>query len=421
MTVLGFTLAGLLALAPAPANAVTLYVDGGSVGGVCSDAYPVELNAMSRPWCSVKRGLRAAPSGSRLEVRGGTYPPTSVAGVSRADYLTVAAHGSERPVIGGLDLRNSDRLRFENVDFAGGVRAVGSEDLQFAGGEVALRPDGPATGSGFILRGCARVRIENMFVHDGRDGVALVTASPPSTDVMIAANRFVRMGADGVHIASGSQRVTVTDNVFRAVHPRGDVDPEAHADAVQVEGPTTGVQVLANEVYDGRGFLFMVPPGDAGERGVGNLQPVIANNVLRGPQFGIRVLNVVGARIVHNTVWGTSSGRGTGVDIRDQAGLLPKTAETVLAGNIIKRLDVGPAVGFRARARNLVSSRRFAGPADLRGPVRFVALPRGDVRLRRQSAAVDAGARAWAPVLDAAGRLREARPDIGAYEYVGAG
>ena len=353
----------LVFVANAPADAATLYVDGGSVGGVCSDAYPVASNELSRPWCSVKRGLRAAPSGSRLEVRGGTYPPTSVAGVSRADYLTVAAHGSERPVIGGLDLRNSDRLRFENVDFAGGVRAVGSEDLQFAGGEVALRPDGPATGSGFILRGCARVRIENMFVHDGRDGVALVTASPPSTDVMIAANRFVRMGADGVHVAPGSRDVTVVGNVFQDVRQRADVDPEAHADAVQVQGPTTGVQVLANEVYDGRGFLFMVPPRDAGRTGMANLRPVIADNVLRGPQFGIRVLSVVGARIVDNTVWGTSSSALSGVDIRDRAGRNAHTRGTVLTGNVIKRLDIDPGARLRVRRGNYVATGPFAGPS----------------------------------------------------------
>lgn len=52
-----------------------LWVDRDSIGGACSDERSAEeASSESSPWCGIGRALEAAPSGSTVLVRGGSYP-----------------------------------------------------------------------------------------------------------------------------------------------------------------------------------------------------------------------------------------------------------------------------------------------------------------------------------------------------------
>src|SRR5918992_1858775 len=81
------------------ASAVTvLYVDRYSVGGRCSNARSAAQAASPRtPWCSLKRAVAAAPSGSTVLVRAGRYPELEVEDDRhRSTWVTLRRYPSER-------------------------------------------------------------------------------------------------------------------------------------------------------------------------------------------------------------------------------------------------------------------------------------------------------------------------------------
>ncbi len=414
-------MAMLLGLLVSPAqgapvrDARAYYVDSASVGGPCSDARPLARNSLTTPWCSLDHGLQAAPWGSRLELRGGSYDRAVVRGASRFGTLTVAPYADEAPVVDGLTLSACDHLRFERLRFTGGVIVDGCSDVAFVANTIALEPAGPATHSGFYVRASRRMLIAGNLVHDGHNGVHLDNSDTPVSDVVIRDNRFSRLGGDGVHISPGTHDVAVVRNRFEDILVRADVDPDEHSDAAQVLGPTQDVRFVANVVTGGRGFLLMVSPRDLGHGGNAHRRAVIANNVFLGAQFGLRLFSTRAARVVNNTVWGSSTGFATGIDVRDRVARAARTRRIVLVNNLTNRIDMQRGVGVRARHDNLVLHGRLR-PGDRRAVA-------GEVEqagwLRPGSRAIDAGDPRWAPRRDARGRLRAGAPDIGAFERRG--
>jgi polygalacturonase len=125
------------------------------------------------------------------------------------------------------------------------------------------------------------------------------------------------------------------------------MDPAAHADAVQALGPSRHTVFDGNRVSGGRGFLLMFAPADIGMR-AGQLGVMVKNNVFTGRDFGVRVFSSPGIRIVHNKVWGSQTGPGTGIDFEDPMGDNLPTTHAVLRNNVVKRLDVSPSTTYRS-------------------------------------------------------------------------
>ena len=410
-----------LALLPACAAAATpaLVVDGASRGGRCSDARAAAAVSVRRPWCTPARALQATPAGATVLVRRGRYARTSVQDVRPADWVTLAPFRRERPVLDGVELTRVAHVRLRGLTLSSGVLVREATDVQVLHTEIALTPGGrTGTDSGVILDEVRRVVVRGNHVHDGRDGVNVVSAPVPSSDVTVAGNHFQRLGNDGVHVNTG-RRVLVVGNHFDDVRVRDDVDPEAHSDAIQMEGPTEDVTFWGNRVTGGRGFLVMMAVDDFDEPGWAHTGLVIADNVLLGPQIGIRLFSTPGARIVHNTVWGSSVDVLTGIDIRDRVGdANARNTGLVLANNLAKRLAVDPRATFAARGGNLVGDGARSAE-DLAGAPVFAGLAAGDVALAPGSPGVAAAVPALATAFDLEGRTRDARPDAGAYERGG--
>src|ERR1700710_2030922 len=82
---------------PATAQAKTLYLDVASKSGHCKDSYSAgEATKAKTPWCSVKRALNAAPPGSILDLRGGTYKSVSPTDMTRSPAkLSFRSHKGE--------------------------------------------------------------------------------------------------------------------------------------------------------------------------------------------------------------------------------------------------------------------------------------------------------------------------------------
>lgn len=414
-------LAAALALAPAAAaQGPVLTVDGASLGGPCADARTAAQVTPATPWCSVGPALRAAPAGAVVQVRAAAYPKVVEADVARPGAVTVRPFPGETPVIAGMDLSRVERLRFEGLRFSEGIVVRGGTALQFSGNELALRPAGPRTSSGIVVNSVRGVLIERNHIHDGRDGVHLAGAYPPSSDVVVWGNHIEDMGNDGVHVTSGTQRVLIASNVIEDVKLRNDVDPAAHADAIQATGPSTDLVLWGNYVLGGRGFLVFVSPRDVERRGRGHRGLVIENNVLLGREFALRTFSTPGARIVNNTIWGTSNSAGSGLTINDRSGKAnDRSTGMVLSNNVLKRLQVGGPVSFAQRDHNLIRSGPLAGPHDRQGTPAFVDAGGGDFRLAPGSPGVDDADARQAPPVDAEGRLRHPRPDVGAFEATG--
>ena len=60
--------------------ASTLYVDKDSRGGACRDDRAAADVTQATPWCTLTRAVAAAPSGSTVVVRGGSYPKFELSG-----------------------------------------------------------------------------------------------------------------------------------------------------------------------------------------------------------------------------------------------------------------------------------------------------------------------------------------------------
>jgi Right handed beta helix region len=378
-------------------------VDSGSGGGRCDDARrPAEVSARA-PWCTLERAARAG-HGTVL-VRGGPYPRLTFA--DRQRRIAFRAYPGERPTIEGVTVEKSSGFSFTGFRFTREVDLTSVSHLSFADNLSPLWPAGDQTLSGYLVTGVSdaswtRNEVTNgwMGIHFRWNGVKRVR---------IAGNSFVRLGGQGIHLERG-RRVWIERNRFADIRPRLDIDPAAHADAVQTLGPSRHVIFDSNLVTGGRGFMIQFSRGDYGIPD-GQTGMVVENNLFTGIDFGIRVFSAPGIRIVNNTDWGTQTGSGSGIDFETRLGANLPTTGALLRNNIVKRLDVFPGNGYR-EDHNLIVTGPRKGRHDLSRPPVFVD-PMADWRLAPRSPGSGAGTRAGAPSRDRTGRLRPSNPDLG--------
>jgi hypothetical protein len=334
----------------APASAA-LVVDGKSHGGHCSDARPARDVSARKPWCSLDRALAAA-RGTVL-VRAGTYAPLKIDGFHRR--IAFRAWPRERPTLRWIDATDSSGFSFQGFHFTGEADMTKVSDFAFTDNVSTFKPNGDQTLSGYVVTGASRGVWQGNTVNGGWIGVHFRWGG--AKDITIAGNRFSNLGGQGVHLQEGSG-VLIARNRFEDIVPRKNIDPAAHADAVQCLGPSSDVVFDGNRVTGGRGFLIMFAPTDdsmpAGQTGM-----VIRNNVFTGRDFGIRVFSAPGIRILDNRVWGSSGGPHSGIDLQAAVGGNLETVGAVLRGNVVKRLDVARSVSYTGLQNRIVHAARW--------------------------------------------------------------
>lgn len=341
----------LSCMCSATSASAALVVDGQSRGGRCSDARPARAVSARAPWCSLTRALDAR-RGTVL-VRSATYPELKLDGFH--GNLALRAWPHERPTLQWIDATDSSGFSFQGFRFTGEADMTNVSDFSFTDNLSTFRPNGDQTLSGYVVTGASKGVWQGNTVTGGWIGVHFRWGG--AKDISIAGNRFRGLGGQGVHLQAGSG-VLIARNRFEGIVPRKDIDPAAHADAVQSLGPSRDVVFDGNTVTGGRGFLIMFAPTDdaitAGQTGM-----VIRNNVFTGRDFGIRVFSAPGIRILDNRVWGSSGGPHSGLDLQSAVGGNLETVGAVLRGNVVKRLDVARSVTYTGRHNRIVHAARW--------------------------------------------------------------
>src|SRR3954453_15897043 len=129
----------------------TSYVDGGSVGGVCSDARRAAQNTVRAPWCSLAVAFARAPSGSAVRVRRGTYPRVVLPYYAPARRVTFSGYGDERPNLAGVTIGSATapvltrNLRMQHLRLTGSVNVAKFDSIDTSQAESALPPAAPTT------------------------------------------------------------------------------------------------------------------------------------------------------------------------------------------------------------------------------------------------------------------------------------
>jgi hypothetical protein len=377
------------------------FVDRGSVGGSCSDARSPAQVSISAPWCSMERAVAAAPSGSVVAVRSGSYPRLVVSGSrQRTSKVTLASWRSERVQVAGLHVKESALLRLQGLWITDSVElGDGSQGIEVVGNDL--------TPHGVRLQDVDGVLIEANRIHDlapgttdGRCGCAVwgqAWGTKAVRNVTVRGNEMVDLASDGVHFGNG-RNIVIEHNTITSALQSGD---GAHVDAIQIMRAEPLV-IRGNRIQDVQhGIMFT----DLASRA-----PVIENNVLAQVRaYAINAGDIPDARIVNNTFWGNRYGSAI---IRDDPRDDERPSGVVFKNNLVDSQRTGRAV-FAEYDYNLIADGyNMFGAHDRKGSATFVNPAAGDFRLAAGSLGIDAGTSAGTPATDRSGNGR--RDDPGA-------
>jgi hypothetical protein len=228
----------------------TRYVDGHGRGGSCSDARSAATaTSASTPWCSIARAIAAAPPGSLVVVRGGSYPSVEVSGDNRRTQpLTLRPHGGEAVTIHGLKIAASSFLRFEGFKFTDNV------ELREEARHIALVGNELPTKTVWLHR-TADVLIARNHIHDVYSNTngwrTIGIKSRNDVRLTIRRNRIEKLAEDPIQITKGHD-VLIEGNTLRDAHP----DDGQHTDAIQILGADR-LTIRRNYAYNVRhGLMF---------------------------------------------------------------------------------------------------------------------------------------------------------------------
>jgi hypothetical protein len=159
---------------PAAAGSTTIWVDGGSRAGRCSDQTASPIGASrTRPLCSLGRAAQLARPGDTVMIRAGAYRETLAPRRSGTPTAPIRFTAAERGVVIAAD------------GLTAGLNVQGVHDLRFAGITVA-----GASRQGVWVSNAARVSLVGVTIRDNRGpAVQLKQVSDVRIDrAMIKAN-----------------------------------------------------------------------------------------------------------------------------------------------------------------------------------------------------------------------------------------
>ena len=376
------------------------YVDGASRGGQCRDARtPPQARTLRTPWCSLDAAARAAPAGSTVIVRAGSYPELEIENVHRRPRVTFRRYGSERVVVAGIRTKNASGFRFQGFRITSYVKLSDySANIQLVGNDLSP--------NGIHMKRVNGVLIERNRIHD------LAPRAPDGTcgcgiwgqswrgdnavrNVTVRRNVITDLAGDGIHFGNG-RNVLIERNTITNALKIGDGD---HVDSIQII-QSSPLVIRGNYIRNNQhGLMFT----DKASPGV-----VIENNVIAETSYGINAGDIPNARILNNTFWGNRWGAAL---IRDDPRDPAKPTNIVFKNNIIDRVHADRE-WFAEHDYNLIADGEMYGLNDRRGAARYVNAQRGDFRLARNSPGIDAGSSVDAPRRDRLGKLRRDDPRV---------
>jgi hypothetical protein len=397
-TILRAVLAALCLAVPAQAQAKTLHLDVASKAGHCKDGYSVAQAARAKtPWCSIKRALNAAPPGSILDLRSGTYRSVSPTDMTRApSKLTLRSHKGETAVVTQVRLTSCSKLAFRRLklDF---VRIEHCPGSSFVDDEVV--------NEGLWAFFSNDLKFVDNRIHDTDNGMILTQ----DKNVLVEGNdlshvprtTYVGDGGDGMQLQTVSN-ITVRKNVFH------DFLSHAHTDAMEFAASNDRVTLDSNVFRSVRGIISVPHPVFKGP--FSNTRWVIVNNEFVDlTQWAFELLNVPGARIVNNTAWDAGHGMRLHGD----------TTGVVMANNIADFVSADAAGEVGRSSGNVfgeVDGAYHPGSTDTIGMPTFVDAAAGNFQLAAGSLGIDHGSADVAPKHDQLGHARVGPPDSGAFE-----
>lgn len=360
----------------------TLIVDRGSLGGTCSDAYSVDqASSPAAPWCSIPRAIEAAPSGSTIRVRSGSYPKLDIREAGhRSSMVTLAPHPGDHVEIAGAQLYDVRLLRFRGFRFVDNVDVRYTDTIEFIGNELP--------GKTLWFMGTSETLVADNHIHDvsvanGRTiGVRFIGDS----DLVVRNNLIEDLVEDPIQLSQVTGGL-VEGNTLLNAHPVSG----QHTDTIHVLG-ADDLTIANNYARNiAHGLMFTNFPAN---------DVTIVNNVVSRITNGL-ALNayaggMAGLRLLSNTFWESPYG----VQFRRAH------PNAVIRNNIFEKVDglgVQPVAEYNLVARPAANT--DYGEAALLSDPQFTDASVGDFELTSSSPAIDAGIDADGPIADQKGRV----------------
>lgn len=380
----------------APQRAATtprLFVDAASIGGGCSDARSPTEVSRSAPWCSIPRAIQAAPSGSTVTIRAGSYPRLVVAGDrSRTAFVTFRGAARESVSLAGMTLANSSYLAFERLTFNATPEAADGAD------HIALVSNSISPGGVNLRAGVHDVLIARNTIASPVGAAINFSATystPEIANITIRGNRILQAVADGMQLKR-FRNVLIEHNEITGVKR---VDPAQHSDVLQTVFGGSGLVFRNNHVHDNAAGILLK---DGPTSGVVIENNLFVDNVGDGAGYAIQIWESAGPRIINNTVWNNTYG----VVLRKGT-----TAATV-KNNIMQSLQLLEDANLAYENFNLIGKGILVGRRDIRRAPRFASSRAGGYRLARRSPGIDAANSKGAKRTDRLGFQRVDDPQV---------
>jgi hypothetical protein len=366
------------------------FVDRDSVGGTCSDSHTAaQASSTATPWCSLSRAAAAAPEGSVVGVRRGTYPSLSLTGNdARSSYVTFRSYPGESVTLEGLVLLDSAYLQFRGFRFTGTPRvSAGSRHVALIANRV--ENTGMVVGSG-----TNSVLLENNYITSPTgNGLTLSssTTEAPIVDVVIRGNHFDGIGVDAIQ-AKNFDRLTVEYNEFENVVRH---TSSAHPDVFQTVFGGRDLVFQGNFIHDSSAQPIFLADGAI-------VNATIQNNLI------VRI----GGNLVSQIAGGSSNVHFVNNTSTKMVMFRSGATGIVLANNVLGTVQRIEGAQFAYQDYNILTPGNgvTAGPHDSTADPTFVDAAGDNWDLAPGSVGIDGANALYAPELDRLGRSRVDHP-----------